>query len=97
MNDESLKNLKSLWEKLDDQKTENENNEKENPNFFVDVSLRYKKNSKWWIPPNFAKLPTQYYGSKSSSNKFSMAYNEEERRNHSSSSVHLFYLCSTNI
>lgn len=95
MNDESLNNLKSLWEKLDDQKTENENNKKEIQNSFDNVTLRYKKNSKW-IPPNFAKLPTQHYGAKSS-NQFSMAYNEDERRIHGSPSVHLFYLCSINI
>lgn len=96
MNDQSLNNLKSLWEKLDDQKTENQNHEQEIQNTFTNVTLRYKKNSKWWIPPNFAKLPTQNYGSKSSSNLFSMAYNEE-KRNHSSSSVLLFYLYSINI
>lgn len=96
MDDKCLNNLKTLWEELEDPKSDNKNNENEIQNYSVNDISRYQKNSKW-IPPNFAKLPTQHYGSKSSSQLFSMAYNEEERRNLSSPSVLKFYLCFTSI
>lgn len=84
MNDKSLNNLNTLWNELDDgNKTNKEENQNKDENSLVNVILRYKLNSKWWVPPNFAKLPIPDYDSKSSSNVFSMAYNEEENRNQS--------------
>jgi len=88
MNDKSLNNLKSLWEKLENQKTNNE----ENQNSLVhDLLPRYKQDSIVWIPPNFASLPTQDYTSKISSKPFSMVYNEE-LKNNSVSNVSKMYL-----
>lgn len=81
MNDKSLKKLKILWEKLDDHKAVNEENQNEDQNSLVNGILRYKPNSKW-VPPNFAKLPVRDYNSKTS-RLFSMAYNEEKRINNS--------------
>lgn len=95
MNDESLNNLKILWEKMDDQKVNIEENQNKDP-ISLDVSiLSYKNNSKW-IPPDFAKLSTPDYGSKYASNIFSMAYNEE-RRNLSSPNVSLYMFCLVNL
>jgi len=90
MNDKSLKKLKILWEKLDDHKADNEENQNKDQNSLVNGVLRYKLNSKW-LPPHFAKLPVQDYGSKTSK-LFSMAYNEEERINNSSPNVNWFFL-----
>lgn len=81
MDDTSLKKLKILWEKLDDHKADNEKNLNEDQNSLVNGVLRYKPNYKW-VPPNFAKLPVQDYGSKTSK-LFSMAYNEEKNINKS--------------
>jgi len=86
MNENSLKKLKTLWEKLDDHKVNNEENQNKDHNSLVnDNIIHYKPNSKW-VPPNFAKLPIPNYDSKTST-LFSMAYNEEERINHSFSNV----------
>lgn len=77
MSEKSLNNLKTLWEKMDDQKTDIKDNQNKDPNS-LDISiLSYEKNLKW-IPPDFAKLSTPDYSSKNSSNLFSMAYNEEK-------------------
>lgn len=90
MNDKSLKKLKILWEKLDDHKADNEENQNKDQNSLVNGALRYKPNSKW-LPPHFAKLPVQDYSSKTSK-LFSMAYSEEERINNSSPNVNWFFL-----
>jgi len=91
MNDKSLKKLKILWEKLDNHKVDEEQNQNKDQNSLVNGVLRYKPNSKW-VPPNFAKLPVQDYNSKTSK-VFSMAYNEEERINNRSPNVNwLFYI-----
>ncbi|CAH1724972.1 activating signal cointegrator 1 complex subunit 3 [Aphis gossypii] len=84
MNEKSLNKLKTLWEKLDDPKVNNEKNQNQDQNSLslVNDEICYKPNSKW-VPPNFAKLPILDYDSKTSK-LFSMAYNEEERINHSS-------------
>lgn len=87
MNEKSLNKLKTLWEKLDDPKVNNEKNQNQDQNSLslVNDEICYKPNSKW-VPPNFAKLPILDYDSKTSK-LFSMAYNEEERINHSSPNV----------
>lgn len=89
MNDKSLKKLKILWEKLDEYKADNGESQNEDQNSLVNGILRYKPNYKW-VPPNFAKLPVQDYGSKTSK-LFSMAYNEEKRINNSSPNVNWFF------
>uniref|UniRef100_A0A2S2P2A4 Activating signal cointegrator 1 complex subunit 3 n=2 Tax=Schizaphis graminum TaxID=13262 RepID=A0A2S2P2A4_SCHGA len=82
MNENSLKKLKTLWEKLDDHEMNNEENQNKDQNSLVnDNIIHHKPNSKW-VPPNFAKLPIPNYDSKTST-LFSMAYNEEEKINHS--------------
>jgi len=93
MNDESLNNLIMLWKKLDGDKT-NKENENKNGNL-VNVISRYKENSNWWVPPNFAKLPIPDYNLKSSSKEFSMMYNEE-KRNHSVPNVNILFGSYTN-
>lgn len=92
MNDKSLNNLKTLWEKFDENKTDDKENKKKDKSSLVNGIVRYKKNSKCWVPPNFAKLPVHEDDSKSSSKLFSMAYNEEEKKNHNSLNVNLFNL-----
>jgi len=81
MNDESLKKLKILWEKLDDI----EKNQNQDKNSLVNDLSHYKKKSKW-LPPDFAKLSVQNHNSETSK-LFSMAYNKEERINRSSPNV----------
>lgn len=87
MNEKSLNKLKTLWERLDDPKVNNEKNQNQDRNSLslVNDEICYKPNSKW-VAPNFAKLPILDYDSKTSK-LFSMAYNEEERINHSSPNV----------
>lgn len=86
MDDTSLQNLKSLWEKLDVQKVDDKKNH--NKDLLGNCTLpRYNKNTSHWIPPNFAKLPTLNPDFKKSTTLFSMAYNEEEKTNNSFSKV----------
>lgn len=87
MNNENLLDLKTLWEKFDDQK---DNDDKINPKdqFGLNSDYQFKKKSKWF-PPDFAKLPMQNYGLKKTV-QFSMAYNGEERKNPSYPNVNLF-------
>jgi len=95
LNDNSLKKLKILWEKLDNHKADNEESQNKDQNSLVNGVLRYKPDSQW-LPPNFAKLPVQDYGSKTSK-LFSMAYNEEERINNSSPNVIWLFFTSYNL
>lgn len=88
MSDKSLNNLKTLWENLDVQKTDIEENQNKDPNS-LDISILNYDNNFKWIPPDFAKLSTPDYSSKNSSNLFSMAYNAE-KRNPSSPNVSLY-------
>lgn len=86
MNDNSLKKLKILWEKLDNQKVDDEENQNEDQNSLVNS---FQRNFNW-VPPNFAKLSVQDYNSKTSK-FFSMAYNEEERIKNRSPNVNWFF------
>lgn len=92
IDDKTLDNLKILWEKLEDYKTNHVNNQIKDSIYLTNdlrTLQRYKHDLKLWVPPNFAKLPIQDYGSKISTN-FSMAYNEDEKKNYDSSNVILF-------
>lgn len=87
MKGESLNNLKTLWEKFDETNIDNKENKNKDQSSVVNgIVQRYKKTS-CWASPNFAKLPIHEDNSKSSSTLFSMAYNEEEKKNHSSLNV----------
>lgn len=89
MDDKTLNNLKNLWEKFDDHETNNEKKPKKDENNSynsINIIKRYERNFKW-VPPNFAKLPNPDYDSKITTKYFSMAYNEEEIRNNSSTNV----------
>lgn len=85
MDDKSLNNLKLLWEKLDSQKITNEKNQNYDQTSLANGKLPHynpnQKLTKCWVPPNFVKLPVYNDDSKKSSKSFSMAYNEEEKRN----------------
>lgn len=87
MNEKNLNDLDILWKKLNDNHNHKINNDENQDKDKNSLKFRYKLNSKLWLPPNFAKLPILEYDTKSASKVFSMAYNEEERKNHNSSNV----------
>lgn len=84
-----MKNLKILWENLDDYKHNNENNKNK---YLINSELlkRYKQDFELCVYPTFAKLPSQDYDLEIPSTIFNMAYNEEKRKKHTSLNVNLF-------
>lgn len=84
MNEKNLNNLKMLWEKFDNQKVDDKENQNEDHISSVD-NYCYKPKSKW-VPPDFVKLPIQNYGLKKTV-QFSMAYSGEDKKNHNLSRV----------